>query len=266
MPSNGTTKGVVEAGGARISYGERGTGVPVVLIHGNTGSSRWFQRVMDVPGCRTIALDMPNFGHSGPLPHEPSIDRYADAVTAFLSALGIDRPVLVGHSLGGAVTISLAVRGPTLFRGLMLVDSAAPSGLATPEARYPFIESMRTNREILAAALSAVAPTLKDQGFFAALVDDATLMAAPAWIGNARALSLFDYRGRCGAFTAPVLVVWGRKDVIVTEAMARETAQAFPNARLLVLERVGHSVVAEDPPCFVSLLSDFVSGLGKDDA
>ena len=265
MPNSGTTKGVVQAAGARIWYAERGAGIPVVLVHGNTGSSRWFERVMDVPGCRTIALDMPNFGHSGPLPHEPAIDRYADSVMAFLRALGIDRPVLAGHSLGGAVTISLAVRHPALFRGLILVDSAAPSGLVTPEARHPVIESMRTNREVLAAALSAVVPTLEDRDFFAALVDDASLMAAPAWIGNARALSLFDYRGRCGAFTAPVLVVWGRKDVIVTEAMARETAQAFPNARLLLLEGVGHSVVAEDPPRFVGLLSDFVAALGKDD-
>ena len=58
------------------------------------------------------------------------------------------------------------------------------------------------------------------------------------------------------------LGVWGRKDVIVTEAMARETAQAFPGARLVILDEVGHSVVAEDPEGFVKILSGFI---GKED-
>lgn len=253
---------VVEAGGTSVFFTERGEGFPVVLVHGNTGSSRWFQRVMDAPGCRLIAPDLPNFGRSGLLPGEPRIDGYAEVVSAFLGALGMEAPVLVGHSLGGAVAISLAVRNPRLLRGLVLVDSAAPSGLVTPEDRYPLIEMMRTNRDFLSRALAATVPTLSDQQFFQALVDDATLMAAPAWAGNARALARFDYAGRCGAFRAPVLVLWGRKDVIVTEAMARETAQAFPGARLEVLEEVGHSVVVEDPPRFVKILQGFLREIG----
>jgi len=250
------------AGRTNIFYVEHGSGLEVVFVHGNTGSSRWFERVMDLRGCKTVALDMPNFGRSSALPGEPDIDRYADAVAAFLSVLKIEKTVIVGHSLGGAVAISLAVRNPKLLRGLVLVDSASPSGLRTPEDRYPVIESMRTNRDVLSAALSAVVPMLKDKDFFEALVDDAALMAPPAWIGNACALSRFDYRGKCEAFTAPVLVMWGRKDVIVTEAMARETAQAFPGARLVILDYVGHSVVAEDPKGFVRLLSRFLSDIG----
>jgi len=252
----------VSAGGMRIHYVEQGSGPDVVFVHGNIGSSRWFERVMDVQGYRTVALDMPNFGRSSALPGEPDIDRYADSVAAFIGVLGIERPVVVAHSLGGAVAISLAVRNPKLLQGLVLVDSAAPSGLQTPEDRYPMIESMRTNRDVLSAALSAVVPTLKDKDFFETLVDDAALMAPPAWIGNARALSRFDYRGRCEAFKAPVLVVWGRKDVIVTEAMVRETARAFPQAGLVILDDVGHSVVAEDPEGFVRLLTRFFSGAG----
>ena len=256
------TAKTITVGETRIHYVEHGRGIDVVFVHGNIGSSRWFGRAMDVPGCRTVALDMPNFGRSSALPAEPDIDRYADSVAAFLGAMRIERPVLVGHSLGGAVAISLAVRNPKLPRGLVLVDSAAPSGLQTPEDRYPMIESMRTSRDVLSAALSAVVPTLKDKAFFEALVDDAALMAPTAWVGNARALSRFDYRGKCGAFTAPTLVIWGRKDVIVTEAMARETAQAFPGARLVILDEVGHSVVAEDPEGFVKILSGFI---GKED-
>jgi branched-chain amino acid transport system permease protein len=249
---------VIEIGPLRISYVEHGEGVPVLYVHGNTGSCRWYERVMDVPGTRTVALDMPNFGRSKPLEGEPDLDRYADAVAAFIRALPIDRPVVVGHSLGGGVAISLAVRAPALVRGLILVDSAAPSGLVTPKERHPLIEMMRTNRAVLAQALRAVVPTLSDEAFFQSLVDEATLMAAPAWVGNAEALGRFDYRGRTSAFTGPTLVVWGRRDVVVTEAMARETAAAFPGAKLEMLEDVGHSVMVEDPRRFVSLITEFL--------
>lgn len=254
----------VSVGGIRLWYTRRGAGQPVVMVHGNTGSGRWFERVMDLPGFEAIALDMPNFGRSEALPGKLTIDAYADTVAEFISALGLQRPVLVAHSLGGAVAISLAARNPSLLRALVLVDSAAPSGLVTPEDRHPLIESMRTNRDFLSAALSAVVPTLKDKELFQVLVDDAALMAAPAWIGNARALGAFDYIGRCASFARPVLVLWGRKDAIITEAMARETAAAFPKARLVILEDVGHSVIVEDPSTITKLLVEFLSGLAKE--
>ncbi len=248
-------------GAVQVHYVEQGEGVPVLYVHGNTGSVRWFERVMDVPGCRTIALDMPNFGRSGPLPGEPDLDSYADAVAGFIRGLDLDRPVLVGHSLGGAVCISLAARFPDLARGMILVDSAAPSGLVTPEERYPGIELMRTSRAVLAQALAAVAPTLQDREVLDSLVDDAARMAAPAWIGNARALGRFSDVGRCGAFTAPVLVLRGGKDIIITEAMARETAAAFPAGRLQILEHVGHSPMVEDPAGFAGIVARFAAGL-----
>ena len=63
---------------------------------------------------------------------------------------------------------------------------------------------------------------------------------------------------RCGAFQGPTLVLWGRKDAIVSEAMARETAAAFPGARLQILEALGHSVIVEDPELFKGILVDFL--------
>jgi pimeloyl-ACP methyl ester carboxylesterase len=111
---------------------------------------------------------------------------------------------------------------------------------------------------VLTQALRAIVPTLAEEAFFQSLVDDATRMAAPAWLGNAQALGRFDYRGRTAAFKGPTLVVWGRKDAIVTEAMARETAAAFPGARLEILEDVGHSAMVENPKRFLALITEFL--------
>jgi branched-chain amino acid transport system permease protein len=249
---------IVDIGELAIFFVERGEGVPVLYVHGNVASCRFYEHVMDVPGAHTVALDMPNFGRSKPLSGEPDIDRYADTVEAFIRARGLGRPVVVGHSLGGAVALSLAARFPKVLRALVLVDSAAPGGLATPKDRYPLFEMMRSSRPLLAQVLRAQVPTLKDDAFFEALVDEAMMMAEPAWVGHAEALGRFDYRGRLSAFTGPVLVLRGGKDLLISEEMARETAAAFPDARLETIDGVGHSVMVEDPKRFVALIADFM--------
>jgi branched-chain amino acid transport system permease protein len=251
----------IDIGGINWYYIDRGSGPAIVLVHGNTGSSAWFDRVMDIPGFRCVAPDLPNFGRSSPLPGPITIDAYAEALSLFIRTAGLKDAVLVGHSLGGSVCQALVARHPELVRALVLVDSGAPSGLKTPVDRHPAIEMMRTNPQVLAMALRAVVPTLADEAYFARLVADAALMATPAWIGNAVALGEMDLRGKLGDFNKPVLVIHGGKDVIITAAMAEETRAAFPDARLIELPEIGHSVTVEVPERFVALLREFVEGL-----
>ncbi|GAB1455032.1 MAG: alpha/beta fold hydrolase [Spirochaetia bacterium] len=244
--------------GKNLSYVEKGSGSPIVLVHGNTGSKLWWRDVMDIPGHRLIALDMPNFGSSDAI-DVADIDVYADYVGAFIVALKLASPMLVGHSLGGAVVMSLAARNPAIAKSLVIIDGASPAGLVTPEASYPYIEMFKTNRPMMRQALAAVAPTLQDDATLDGLTDDAMRMAPLAFAGNARALERFNYEGRAGDFKGPVLVIWGRKDGIITEAMARETAAAYKGSRLEILEDVGHSVMVEDPARFKRLILDFAA-------
>jgi branched-chain amino acid transport system permease protein len=255
------TSAFVLACGIQIFYLTLGKGEPVLFIHGNTGSSKWFSRVMDLPGYASYALDMPNFGRSGEMPGDVDLHAYADCVKGFIDALGLKSPIVVAHSLGGAVAQSLALRYPDSVRALVLIDSASPTGLLTPRERYPFIEIMRKDKSILAKAFTGVAPTLKDQAFFDALVDDATRMAEKAWIGNAEALSHFDVSDKTASFKKPVLVIWGMGDYLVTREMAEATAKAYPAATFMALEGVGHSVIAEDPARFSVILKEFIDSL-----
>ena len=247
--------------GLRLHYITSGKGLPLVYVHGNTGSSLWFSRVMDVPGFRTYALDLPNFGQSDPLPGDVDLHRYAAYLKGFIDVLGLEAPIVAAHSLGGAVAQSLAISSPGSLRALLLVDSSSPKGLLTPRDRHPLIELMRQDRSFFSKALAATVPTLKDPAFFEALVDDAMRMAPAAWIGNAEALSRFDVSAGTSGFTKPVEAIWGKGDYIVTEAMARETATAYPKGELRILEGVGHSVIVEDPARFLQLLLDFTAKL-----
>jgi len=246
--------------GTNMYYVEQGTGSPVVLVHGNTGSSTWWSQVMDLSGYRVIAPDLPNFGRSGAL-KVADLDVYADHLAAFIAALKLETPVVVGHSLGGGVVMSMAARHPEIAKAIVLIDSASPAGLVTPEAHYPYLEMFKTNRDMMRQALAAVAPAMKNDQLLDSLTDDAMKMAPLAFAGNARALERFNYVGRAGAFKGPVLVIWGRKDAIITEAMARDTAAAYGNARLEILDGVGHSVMVEDPATFKRLALGFLKGL-----
>jgi len=141
------------------------------------------------------------------------------------------------------------------------MTDSTPAGLKTPEAHYPYIEMYRTDRNLMRKALASVTPSMSDEKLLDELADDAMKMAGHAFSGNARALERFDYRDRAGAFKGPALVIWGRKDIIITEAMARETANTYGNARLEILEDVGHSAMVEAPAEFKRLLIGFIAGI-----
>jgi branched-chain amino acid transport system permease protein len=241
-----------------IAYWDHGdTGAPVLLyVHGNTGGKVWFERVMNVPGYRTIALDMPNFGDSDGL-DTADIDTYASWVAAFLDALEVTDAYAVGHSLGGAVAIALAVHHPTLVGRLLLVDSAPIGGLHTPEEYYPVIERYKDDPELLKNALRSVTPTLQDEAYLERLTETAMRMNPLAFAGNPRALDRFNYRGRVDGVQIEVLVVRGERDLLITAEMARETAQAFPYGESRSLDGVGHSLMVEDPDRFRTLVEEF---------
>lgn len=249
----------VELDGAEMCYNAAGGGPPLLYVHGNTGSKVWYENVMVVPGVRTIAPDLPNFGDSGRI-EVADIDVYADYLRDFVRRAELPLPLpVIGHSLGGAVAISLSLRNPEMVSRLMLVDSAPLDGLKTPEDRYPIIQKFIENRELLKKGLQAVTPTMSDPAFLERLTDEAMKMNPIAFTGNARALERFDYRSSAGEFDRPVLVVVGEHDVIITREMAEATAAAFPDAGLRVLDGVGHSVMVEAPDRFISLVREFLA-------
>ncbi|BDG23556.1 alpha/beta fold hydrolase [Thermus thermophilus] len=237
-----------------LRYLEAGSGTPVVLVHGNFACKEWWRGLLEdpPPGARLLAPDLPGFGESpAPEGFAPSIPAYALALQDFLRAVGAEEAVLVGHSLGGAVAMEAAEERT---RGLVLLNSAPPSGLLTPEAYYPVLESYRQDRKALERALEAMAPTQRPP-WFPELVDCAQRMHPAHYQGNARALALWR---ASRAYGGPVLVLYGTLDPLISREMAEATAAFFPKARLQVLEGVGHSLNLENPGLLKAILEGFL--------
>lgn len=245
----------VEVKGKKIHYLEHGKGSPVLMIHGNTGSSDWYEDVMDIEGMRCIAPDLPNCGLSDRI-DTGDMDVYADYMLGFMDSLRIGEAVVVAHSLGGAVAVSMGCRHPERVSKMLLIDPCPVKGLITPEEHYPVIELYKTSRDMMKAALGAMTPSMKDDAKLNRLADGAFRMNQASFTEHPRALARFDYTGRCKGFKGKVLIVVGKKDTLITEGMAKESAAEFTNAEVRVMEGIGHSLMVEDPVKFVGLVKE----------
>ena len=252
----------VDLNGVCVAYQESGTGRPLVCVHGNFASKRWFTEQLKAPpeGWRVLALDLPNFGDSDALGQSISIGAYADVLREFVQALDLSPFALMGHSLGGGVAQVYAARHPETLRGLILIAAAGPSGLVTPEERYMGLEMLKNNPGLMASALEPTMPTGKPS-YFSGIVEDALKMHPEAFSGNARALEHYNVTSALKRVRCPVLVVRGEHDYLISEGMARESAAAFEAAQLELWDDIGHSPQIEDPKHFNHLLGEFLKGV-----
>ncbi|WP_063819067.1 alpha/beta fold hydrolase [Herbidospora cretacea] len=202
-------------------------GVPVVLIHGLTGSSATWDRIAPALGRRRwIAPDMRGHGAS-PRHADYSLELMAADTLAFLDARGLTEIDLVGHSMGGRVAALVARDRPGLVRRLVLEDSFPAA--REPQAFEPYVVT-------------------GDEDFDPVVVDVIRAdvrRVDPAWWA------------RLPELTMPVLVVGGAySELVPQEALARLTS-ALPDGRRVVLG-AGHNVHGEDPEGFVKEVAAFL--------
>lgn len=232
----------------------------LLLIHGNMASHRWWLPFMDklADTFTMLAPDLRGYGDSpGGYDHITLADHAAD-IKQVVAAQHFAPFILLGHSLGGAVATEYALRYGDDVRGLVLVDTAPLGGMANPD--YERLRVMLADKNILALALKATAARPLDEKYLTTLLPDAW-HAIPAVIPNTRALENLDFAARVGAFTQPVLVVHGEKDIVVPPEAAAETARAFPHSRLELLPGVGHEVPLEDTDNLARLVREFAQAL-----
>ncbi|MBV9580799.1 MAG: alpha/beta hydrolase [Chloroflexi bacterium] len=120
----------VQCGATDVHYEERGSGEPLVFIHGALSSAETWYRHLEAFSARyrVLAYDSVNHGLSSNSPRdEPEPDR-ADELEAFLAALGIERPILAGQSMGGMTILRWAIRHPAAARALIISGMGVPRG------------------------------------------------------------------------------------------------------------------------------------------
>jgi pyruvate dehydrogenase E2 component (dihydrolipoamide acetyltransferase) len=259
----------IEAGGRRIRYlalGE-GAGVPMVLIHGFGGDlNNWqFNQEALAAARPTYAIDLP--GHGGSSKElgagHVHVGALAGAVVDFMDAKGIAKAHLVGHSLGGAIALDLALNHADRVASVTAISSA---GLG-PEINMAYIDGfMAAGRrkqlqpvlEMLVADPAMVSREMIEDVLKFKRLDgvEAALnrIIEGTFAGGHQALQL---TGRLGELTAPVQVIWGRQDRVIPVSHS----EGLPSrVRVEVFDDAGHMVHMEKAADVNQLIERFVRG------
>ncbi len=209
-----------------------GSGQPLVLVHGLGLSWRSWQPVLDALEDRhdVVAIDLPGFGESLPLPDgaAPTPTRLADAVESELDRLGLDAPALVGNSLGGWVALELARRGRAA-RAVVI----SPSGLESPvERALQWLTGTAANRVMLFGGLRSQPWRLAPEAAARDLDDFAYSPGFQATLSSTVATRA---AMRLGEIDVPVRVAYGTLDLMLGVFTAPRFAAAIPRAELVPL-------------------------------
>lgn len=242
--------------------GSKTDSLPLVLIHG-TGSSlqtfdAWAAALKKEK--RVIRMDIPAFGLTGPFPNRQySIDHYVDFIHHFLSALGVEKCILGGNSLGGQIAWNYTAQYPAMVQKLILIDAAGypiqsqsvPIGFKM--ARTPVLKNIMTfitprfmvkeSVQNVYADKAKVTDMLVDryfdltlrQGNRQALVDQLNL------VGDTSPVQLIKN------IQQPTLILWGEKDLLIPIKFAYLFHNDLPNDTLVILKNMGHVPMEESP-------------------
>lgn len=254
----------VQIGDIRIRMLERGTGSPLIFLHGLGGSiESWINNLDSMSAkFRAIALDLPGFGQSSKPRINYSISFYRDFLVKFMNHVGLARASIVGSSLGGHIACELAIAKPNLVDKLVLVSPAGAlprSFRASPALkRYMKVTSAHSVEEVK-RALFAVDKKPVDDSYAKVVFErfsepNAKEAFLSALKGSASAPRL---QSRLGKIRAQTLLIWGKEDIMIPVKFV-EPFVRMKDCRVVMLERCGHRPHAERPTVFNEVVHGFL--------
>lgn len=270
---------------AMIDSGPQGSAAPLVFVHGLSSWMGFWEHQVPAFAAerRVLALDLPGYGASGrpDAPYTPPW--YAELVDAWLEGLGVDEAVLVGHSMGGQVALTLALNHPERVKALVLSAPAGferfdPGAARFMKDHWHEARALEATEDQLRVTFTSVVFNRPDAGVERLLEERVRMGSTAAFRGTSVAVSrsvagMVDHPvvDRLGEVGAPTLVVFGTDDRMIpnpvftggrTSALARAGAEALPDAELVLLRGAGHTVHHDDPDGFNEALRAFIDRRG----
>jgi pimeloyl-ACP methyl ester carboxylesterase len=254
-----------------LQAGPSDAGEAVVFVHGNPGPGSDWTDLLGRVGefARALAPDMPGYGEADkPADFDYTIEGYARHLGGLLEQLGVRRAHLVAHDFGGPWALAWAVANPDAFASATLIDTGALVDYRwdryakiwrTPIAGELFMASAnraatrlllgRENPRLYRDAIDRIYAHTRDWSTKRAVLKLYRATPASAMEGSVEELRALD---------RPALVLFGTHDVYIPWQQAERQRQAFPSARVELLEGLGHWPFLEDPGWVASLVVPFL--------
>ena len=239
----------------------------IVFLHGVGGSARiWAPQVATfaAAGFRPVALDFLGYGAREPV-DRMDFDMLAADVEAHIARLILDRPILVGHSMGGMLAQSLLRRGPRAYRAAVLSCTSPAFGDPSGEFQKKFVadrlgplDAGRTMAELAPAMVGAITGPAADPAGQRLAIETIAATAQRSYRAAVHCLVGFDERANLARIGVPVLCLAGEHDRLAPPGMMERMAARIPGARYVCLKGLGHLPNVEAPPAFDAAVLDFL--------
>ena len=246
-----------------LRFRERGKGSPVILIHGFPFNQNIWNDFADKLALdyRVITIDLPGFGDSPILPGPFSIDDVGRELISWIKQTKLQGTVMIGHSLGGYVALSVAAAEPSHLSGLGLFHSTAlPDSEEKKQSRNKVIEFITSNG-VFAFTSNFIAPLFADPNSpaVARVRSIATEASRDAVTGYTTAMrDRKDQTIALKAFQAPLLFVTGEKDAGITVESIEKQASLCRSAEVCVLNDVAHMGMFENEKRCLEIFRKFI--------
>ena len=250
-----------------VHYEAYGRGRPVILLHGWLESWDHWLKTMEALShiCKTYALDFWGFGESGKQGGGFTVQDYVEMVDQFMECLGIEQSPIIGHSMGGTVSLCLALEHPGRVRQVVVVGSPIVGDGLAPALRF----AARRPLARLAYQVPGVIPLgvrffsrflARDwKTWYKMFERDLSRTTLESFHHSIASLRKTDLRPRLKEIQVPSLGIYGRMDRIVDPGQGEVLAQGTSLAEICYFEHSGHFPMLDEPERFHQTLDKFLA-------
>ncbi len=231
----------------------------LVLIHGSgCDHATWPAPLRRLPGAGVYGLDLPGHGRSGGSAQN-DVGAYADIVARFVETLNLKRVALFGHSLGGAIAQTLALRNPEWLSAIVLVGTGARLRVAPAILEGLASDDPREAVDLICKWSFGPNPPEDEVARVREIFHKTDPLVTHA---DLSACDRFDVMDGVGAIAQPTLVICGSQDRLTPEKYGRFLQEQIPDARIAVVPDAGHMMGLENPDAFMAPIRSFLTETG----
>lgn len=242
-----------------VSSDERAQGRrDLVFIHGSGADHRiWIKQYTKLKDdFNIIVIDLPGHGQSEGK-GEQEVSLYVDWVRQFLDSLTVKKPVLIGHSLGAAISLVFAIHYGNLLSGIVPVG-----GGARMTVNEMILKGLKTDPDFVIALVAKFAVSKENRERLSRTLTEGLSSVGPDVLyGDLLACDRLDIRDLVSRIDIPTLIICGKDDKMTPPELSQFLSDSIPGAQLSLIENAGHMVMLEDAEAFNRQLTTFVTSL-----
>lgn len=248
-----------------VHYEAYGRGRPVILLHGWLGSWGLWQETMTYLGqhYRTYALDFWGFGESGKKRDSYAVQDFVSLVDQFMEQLGITHAPLVGHSMGGTVSLLTAIQFPQRVTQVVVIGSpivgSSLSLLLKLFGRRPIAFIVYKNLWAFRMFYRLFGSFYTRDRRWPQMMDrDLSSTTLESFLLSIASLRRTDLRPMLNQVQIPTMGMYGDRDIVVSPSQWRVMLDGVPQTRIQRFSKAGHFIMLDEPKPFMEMLSEFL--------